>query len=335
MKRRHLVGVTVLAGAIAVALLASATSGAKSSVVIGFASPILAGQPDQQALFLGQQKAGASLGWKVISLDAQLSQDKMIANIDSFVTKKVQGITTFALDPKASEPAFARAKAAGIPVVGYNSAAPSVATVIKQQLFWTCAPGQDAARFIAKLKPKAKVLVEGGAQVPVLNFVVQCFVDAAKKAGLTVLARQDNAKDSTATAQPIAADLLTKHSDVDAWWALNDTTAAGVVSALLAGGKTIYSKSDKKGVILVAGCCGSSLGADAIKAGRLTAVYDSQSPEAGAASIGAFAVHYRDGKPVSAMPKILTIPTVRYDLDNIGTYVPYTKRTFGKYLKVK
>lgn len=322
-----------LAAAVLVATAASAAFGrGEAKIVIGSAHPILAGQPDQQALLLGQKKGSAQLGWTITPLDAQLSNDKQIADIDTFITKKVQGITTFSLDPKASEPAFKRAKAAGIPVVGFNSAAPSVSTVIKQDIFWSCNPGKDAAKFIAGLKPGAKVLVMGGAQVPVLNFVVKCFEDAAKAAGLDVLDRQDNVKDQTGTAQPIAADLLTKHPDVDAFWALNDTTAAGVAAALLSSGKSIKSKT-KDGVVLVAGCCGSSLGADAIRAGRLTAVYDTRSPEAGAAAIKALKVVYVQKKPISAMPKVITIAAKRYDINNVATYVPYAKRDLAAFAK--
>jgi ribose transport system substrate-binding protein len=332
--RGKVVRLTILPALVAAAVAAftGASLAAKPKIVIGSAHPILAGQPDQQALLLGQRKVAKLLGWSVSPLDAQLSTDKQIADIDTFTTKKVQGITTFSLDPKGAEPAFKRAKSAGIPVVGFNSAAPSVTTVIKQNIFWTCKPGEDAAKFIASQKRGAKVLVMGGAQVPVLNFVVECFITAAKKAGLKVLERQDNVKDATATAQPIAVDLLTKHPDVEAWWAMNDTTAAGIAAALTSSGKKVQSKRDK-GVILVAGCCGSQLGADAIKAGRLSAVYDSGSVESGATAIQAFAQHYVKGKPVSKMPKVIWINAKRYDFNNIGTYVAYTKRNLSKYAK--
>lgn len=324
--------VLIAAAAGAIAAFASAPVAAQKNVVIGSAHPILAGQPDQQALLLGQQKVAKVLGWKVTALDAQLSSDKQIAHIDTFITKKVQGITTFSLDPKAAEPAFKRAKQAGIPVVGFNSAAPSVTTVIKQNIFWTCKPGKDAARFIARQKPGAKVLVMGGAPVPVLDFVAKCFISAAKKAGLTVLQRQDNVKDSTATALPIAVDMLTKNPSVDAWWVMNDTTAAGVAAALLSAGKSVQSKT-KKGVILVAGCCGSQLGANAIRAGRLSAVYDTGSVEAGASAMRTFALHYVKGRPTSKLPKVIWINAKRYDYNNIGTYVPYTKRNLSRYAK--
>jgi ribose transport system substrate-binding protein len=316
---------------LAVAALASVASGADARL-IGSAHPILAGQPDQQAFLLGQQKVAKVLGWRVQALDAQLSVDKQIADIDSFITKRAAAITTFSLDPKAMEPAFKRARDAGIPVIGFNSEAPSVATNIKQDIFWTCRTGTDAAKLIAKLKPGAKMVVMGGAQVPVLNFVVSCFEKAAKKAGLTVLDRQDNVKDATGPAQTIAADLLTKHPDVDAIWVLNDTTAAGVYAALRAAGKPVKSKTGD-GVVLVAGCCGSSLGANAIKAGRLSAVYDTGSLESGALAMQLLNKAYTKGNPLSSLPKVRWILAKRYDFDNVGTYVAYGKRDLSKYAK--
>jgi ribose transport system substrate-binding protein len=204
--------------------------------------------------------------------------------------------------------------------------------VIKQDIFWTCRTGQDAARFIASQKPGARVLVMGGAPVPVLNFVVKCFITAAQKSGLKVLQRQDNVKDSTATAQPIAVDMLTKNPSVDAFWVMNDTTAAGVAAALTSSGKSVQSKT-KKGVILVAGCCGNQLGADAIKAGRLSAVYDTGSVEAGATAIQVFALHYNKGRPIARLPKVIWIRAKRYDFNNVGTYVSYPRRNLTRYAR--
>jgi ribose transport system substrate-binding protein len=228
------------------------------------------------------------------------------------------------------EPAFARAAAADIPVVGFNSEAPSVNTVIKQDLFWTCTATEDAAAFIAGIKPNANVLVMGGAQVPVLNFVVECFEKAAEAAGLTVLDRQDNVDDAPGPAQPIAADLLTRHPDVEAFWALNDTTAQGIYAAMQAAGLQVMTQ-DQDGILLVANCCGGQPSADAVAAGRLSAMYDTQSIEAGAAAIGALKTVIVDGQTPAEMPELIDIPTVRYDFDNIDTYVPYEDRDLTSY----
>jgi ribose transport system substrate-binding protein len=325
---------TAMLGVVACALLTTALAAASPAQkrVIGSAHPILAGQPDQQAFLSGQRKVAKVIGWSVLALDAQLSVDKQISDIDSFITKKVSGITTFSLDPKAMEPAFKRARDAGIPVIGFNSEAPSVATNIKQDIFWTCRTGQDAAKFIAKAKPRAEMIVMGGAQVPVLNFVVSCFEKAAKAAGLKVLDRQDNVKDATGPAQTIAQDLLTKHPDVDAIWALNDTTSAGVYAALRTAGKKVKSKTED-GVVLVAGCCGSSLGANAIKAGRLSAVYDTGSLESGAMAVQLLNKAYKAGDPFKNLRKVAWVYAKRYDYNNIGTYVPYNRRDLSKYAK--
>jgi ribose transport system substrate-binding protein len=330
--RRSIAALALAAVIIGVAIAAPLAAGNSSSqrgtaqkkIVIGFASPILAGQPDQAALLLGQRKAAAALGWTVKALDAQLSVDKQISHIDTFISQGASGITTFALDSKAAEPAFRRANRAHIPVVGFTTQAPHVNTNVLQTIEG-CSSPTNAAKFIATLKPGAKVLVMGPPPVPPLLFRAKCFETAAQQAGLNVLERQDETKDVAASAQAVAAPMITRHPDVEAWWVSDDTQALGVAAALRESGKTIKSAS-QDGVILIAGCCGGSLGANAVKSGQLTAVYDNNSPCAGAAAIGALVPVIKGKKPISAMKKLIQIPWKRYDFTNIASYVPYTKR---------
>ena len=187
-RRGRAVRLAVLLGLVigVTSALAAGSLAAQPKVLVGSAHPILAGQPDQQALLLGQKKVAKFLGWKVAALDAQLSTDKQIAAIDTFTTKKVEGITTFSLDPKASEPAFKRAKTAGIPVVGFNSAAPSVTTVIKQNIFWTCKPGARRCDVHRRAETGREGACHGrrrGARAALTSSTASSA--AAKKAGLT------------------------------------------------------------------------------------------------------------------------------------------------------
>src|SRR5688572_7315826 len=98
--KRALVAAAIAAG-LTMAVPMAGGSATQGDVVIGFASPILAGQPDQSALLLGQRRAAATLGWKVKPLDAQLSVDRQVAHIDTFISQKVDAITTFAMDARA------------------------------------------------------------------------------------------------------------------------------------------------------------------------------------------------------------------------------------------
>ena len=71
---------------------------------------------------------------------------------------------------------------------------------------------------IATIDPPAFSAVEPnrrGPPVPALIMRVQCFQKAAMRLGMRVAAKQDNVKDTADGAQPIVADMLTAHPDVD------------------------------------------------------------------------------------------------------------------------
>lgn len=318
-----LVATAALAGATDARSVSTAAVAPAATILIGESSPI-ASNPNQQAITYGQVQAGKKLGWKIRTLDANLSADKQVADVDTFISLKVKGITSWTLDPGAASAVYKRANSAGIPVVGFNSAGKFVSTNVAQATDSSCAPGRDQAKYVASRIPKAKVLVIGGPPVPSITLRVTCFTKAAKAAGLTVLAKRDNVKDTAQTAQPIVQDLLTKYPDVSAVFAYNDPSALGAAAALRANGKTVWSGS-KKGVIVI-GMNGSNEAIDAIKAGALTATYDGNSPNAGAAAIAALSCVVKKGKPMSAMPKTILIPATRYDSANAAKFVPPMKR---------
>jgi ribose transport system substrate-binding protein len=84
----------------------------------------------------GFQQAAAALGWNVKVIDGGGSVTSYLAAFDQALALHPAGIGVSSFDPNASEPEFAKAKAAGIPVVGNHtgegpgpqSAAPSLFT---------------------------------------------------------------------------------------------------------------------------------------------------------------------------------------------------------------
>lgn len=295
----------------------------QKTIVVGESSPI-ASNPNQQAITFGQQQVAKQLGWKLKTLDANLSPDKQVADIDTFISLKVAGITSWTLDPGAADAVYQRAAKAGIPIVGFNSESKFIETVVKQETDTACAPFKDAAAYIAKRIPGAKMFVIGGPPVPSIFLRVRCFTQAAKANGLKVVAKQDNVKDRAETAQPIVENMFTKHPDVQAIWTFNDPSALGAAAVVQSRGKKAWS-GNTKGIIII-GNNGSKEAIDAIKAGAMTVTYDSNSTEAGAAAIRALAVHVKLGKPISAMPKTVVIKATRYDISNADKYVPPLKR---------
>jgi len=314
----------VAASTIAICTLAAAAAAFGSGGQLGESSPI-ASNPNQQAITYGEQQAAKHFGWTVKTLDANLSPDKQVSDVDTFINLKVRGIITWTLDPGAAGAAYKRALAAGIPIVDFG-ATQNVSSTVFDERGYGCSMGNKAAGYIAKRIPKAKVLVIGGPPVPSITNYTNCFVKAAKAMGLTVLAKQYNVKDTAGTAQPIVQDLLTKYPDTQAIWAYNDPSALGAGAVVKSSGKTVWQEGKSKGVIIM-GANGSADGAAGVKQGVITATWDPQPETMGRIAVQVLAMHLVSGKPLSALPKIIVVPMKVWDASNIASYVDPKKRT--------
>jgi ribose transport system substrate-binding protein len=299
---------------------------AGNGLLIGESNPVES-NPSQASISRGEHLAAKTFGWKVKTLDANLSSDKQVSDVDTLLTLRVAGIVTWTLDPGAVSAAYKRARAKGIPIVDFGSTGPLINTSIEPQFEHDCRVAQRTAAYIAQRVGKnAQVLVIGGPPVPALTFYANCFVNAAKAAGLVVAAREDNVKDTAATAQPIVESLLTKYPDTAAIWAYNDPSALGAGAVVRAAGKQVWMEGKQKGIIIV-GTNATTDAAAGIKAGAITGTYDLQSDVLGELAIEALAVHLQDGKPMSAMPKLIVVPMKFWDSSNISGYVDPLKRT--------
>ena len=72
------------AGVVIVSALVAATAAFGAGGQLGESSPI-ASNPNQQAITYGQQKAAKHYGWTVKTLDANLSADKQVSVVDTFI----------------------------------------------------------------------------------------------------------------------------------------------------------------------------------------------------------------------------------------------------------
>lgn len=285
-------------------------------------NPVASNQ-HQMAFNYGKKEMCKLLGAKFISADANLSPSKQVADIDTFIQQKVNGITSWTLDQGAATAVYERAQKAGIPVVTENSPGDYVSTVFVQEQNVTTKAQEDAAALISKIYPGGKILIIGGEPVPYILYVTKNMEIAAKKAGLKVLERQDNMSDQADGAHVIVQDLLTKHPDVDAIWCFNDRSALGASAVVRSKGKKVYNTAKpKKGDIIVTGMNGTQEALEAIKAGILTATYGGQSEKVGAAEIELL---YRiaSGKMAKKdMPSVIVCPYKRWDGTN-GNKVAY------------
>ena len=276
--------------------------------------------PAVAPITLGQRRRAGELGWEFTSLDASLDPGRQAQQVDELVARGVDGLTTWTLDAGLAEPAYRRAVAAGIPIVAFNSESPSVTTVVRQRAD-SEAPAEDAARYIAERVENARVLVVGGPPIPALVARTERFLEAAGRAGLTVVGRDDNVGDVEETAVPLVEALLEQQPNVDAVWCFNDYTAVAAGKVLRRRGAPIWSGRGRG--VIVSGISGAPLAIQAIRDGSVTLTYDSLPVDAGRAAIDVLeAILVRGEEP----PPEVWVDTVRYDASNIDSFVPWEER---------
>ena len=294
---------------------------------VAYSNPVGA-QPGQQEIVLGFEGGAGELGWDASSIDANLSPDKQVADIATMVAQGQDGIASWTLDPGAAAGAYGQADAGGIPVVGVNSEGPGIDATVWWQLN-LCGPGSPIAElteYIGAHRPGAEVLAIGGPPVPSIQAYEKCFAENAEEHGLTIVGEAHNTKDTAATAQPIVADLLTEHPDVDAIWAYNDASALGASAALTAARKHVSDGSDAG--VMVFGQNGDADAIEAIREHRLTGTIDPDSVATGWALIKALSGFVGRDK-VDDPPRELVVESHMWTLENLGDYTPPRDRTYS------
>jgi ribose transport system substrate-binding protein len=310
-----------------VALLgcSSALSAAHAETLVGYISPVAA-QPGQQMINNSLSISAKEKGWAIRVLDANLSPDRQVSHVDTLITLGAKAIGAWSLDPNAVAGAYDRARAQGIPVIGLNSTGEGVSNTVWWQID-TCNPGgpyDDQAAWIAKQKPGAKVVVIGGPPVEAINNNVKCMTAAAKAAGLEVLTRVDNVKDSTSNAATLISDVLIRYPDVQVFWAYNDSSALGASASTIAAGKKIYNGKNPDGVMIF-GINGDLDAIAAVKEGRLTGTWDPDPYATGFAIATAMEKAMADPK---AKQEPIIVTSKLFDYQNIDTWAEGAKRGY-------
>jgi ribose transport system substrate-binding protein len=326
MERMVKLAATIPAVLAALALAACGGDAEPGATKVAYSNPVGA-QPGQQDIVFGFTGAAEELGWTAASIDANLSPDKQVADIATMVNQGQDGIASWTLDAGAAAGAYGQAKAAGIPVVGLNSEGPGIDATVWWQLN-VCGSGSPIAgiaEYIAAEKPGADVLAIGGPPVPSIQAYERCFAENAERYGLTIVGEAHNTRDTAATAQPIVADLLIKHPDVDAVWAYNDASALGASAALTADGDAVYDGANDG--VIVFGQNGDVDAITAIRQHRLTGTVDPDPVGTGWALIKALSGFVGDDK-VEHPPAELVVESTTWTLANIDDYTPPRERRY-------
>ncbi|MFQ5972401.1 MAG: D-xylose ABC transporter substrate-binding protein [Alphaproteobacteria bacterium] len=179
-------------------------------------------------------------GATYISADAQSSNEKQIADIESLITRGADALIVLPWDSDAVRPGIEKAKAEGIPVVGYDR------LIEDPEVFYITFDNKEVGRLQAaevfRVQPEGNyVFIKGFSGDPNADFVhggqleiLQEAIDAGK---INVVGEQYTDGWLPENAQKNMEQILTAtNNNVDAVVASNDGTASGVVAALTAQG---------------------------------------------------------------------------------------------------
>ena len=223
--RKTLVAIAVIAAALATPLVHAQQPRQIKSVGITLGS---LGNPFFVSLAKGAEAKVKQINpaAKVTALSADYDLGKQFSQIDSFIASGVDVILVNAVDAKAIGPAIAKAKKAGIAVVGVDVAANGADAAVQTD---NVQAGQIACQFIVeKLGGKGNVIIQNGPQVSaVIDRVNGCKSVFKKNPDIKVLSDDQDAKGSREGGLNVMQNHLTRFPKIDAVFTINDPQAIG------------------------------------------------------------------------------------------------------------
>jgi ribose transport system substrate-binding protein len=179
--------------------------------VLGISNPI-GSNPTLKYWQQAIETQAKALGMKTVAVDANFDPNKQLSDVRTLADQGVDAIVVHPLNPDAIRPAVEDAASKGIKVIGYDGGDGPYSTNFEEQGYQGA---KDAALALSKkLSPGAKIaVIEGVPQVPILAERNKGFADGAKEAGLEIVAKEVNLKDSADGAQPLVEAWKSKYGD--------------------------------------------------------------------------------------------------------------------------
>jgi D-xylose transport system substrate-binding protein len=190
-------------------------------------------------------------GAEYVSADAQSSAEKQLNDVDALIAKGVKALIILAQDKDAIAPAIAKAKAAGIPVLGYDRLIEDPYAFYLT--FDNVEVGRIMGREVLKVRPSGNyAFIRGDQGDPNATFVYngqRTILEPSIKSGkIKVVGEQATDGWKPDVAQRNMEQILTKNANkIDAVMSSNDGMAGGAVAALAAvglAGKVAVSGQD-------------------------------------------------------------------------------------------
>lgn len=235
-------------------------SGGASSRLIGVSFQTM-NNPFFVDLNNGLKSAVEARGDRLVTLDAQYNSSKQRGDISDLIN---QGAALIFINPvnwEGVRGSLLQAQKAKIPCIIVDAPVEDESLVLSTVASDNVEAGRLAARALAAVRPKAKlVILQVAVNKASLDRVAGFKEELANHPEMTVLDIQE-CKGTTEGALPVARDLIGRYSELDAIFAINDPSALGAISALESAGKL-----DK---VAVASVDGSERAIAAIKQDKL------------------------------------------------------------------
>lgn len=180
----------------------------------------------------GLRKASDQYGYELLVTAGEFDLGKQSAQIEDFITRKVDAIVVVPVDSRGIGPAIRKANAAGIPVFTSDIAAQE-GDVICHIASDNVAGGRLAGEFMAKaLGGKGTLAIIGQPTVTSVMDRVQGFRDAiAKHPGLSIVT-EVNGEGVRDKAMQAASDVLQGNPGLSGIFGINDDSALGTLDAV-------------------------------------------------------------------------------------------------------
>ncbi len=256
----------------------------------------------------GMKEVIEARGDRLVTLDAQFNSAKQLKDISDLTG--MRNMACIFINPVNWEGitgSLLEAKAKGIPCIVVDAPAKDVDLVLCTVASDNVKAGRLAAEALARVKPKAKVVILHHSVNKACIDRVAGFTEVARASGMEILEIQEG-KGRTDEARRVMLDLLGRHKDLDAVFPINDPSALGAISALEATGRL-------KDVLVVT-VDGSQEGIAAIKAGKLLST-SAQFPRQIGRIAAEKAYQYLEGKPVE---KEVVVPVELITRDNADAF---------------
>jgi ribose transport system substrate-binding protein len=259
---------TTLAVAAAIAVALAACTGAGSSPSGGtkpYIPVISKGFQHQfwQAVRLGSEKAATELGAEITfeGPENESQVDKQIEMLTAALDKKPAAICFAALDSQAATPLLERAKAANIPIIGFDSGVDSEIPVTTAATDNIAAAGEAAKKLAGLIGDAGEVAVIAHDQTSRTGIDrVKGFTDeiTANHPNITIVDTQYGGGDQLKSTD-LAKAIIQSHPNLKGFFGANEGSAIGVLNGV--------KESGAEGKVTVIGYDSGKQQIDAIKAG--------------------------------------------------------------------